>query len=719
MRLIGIAGGLLLASGCWHSALAQEDDYETCLALVTPICACDDTCDETRVGDSLKPVSLTDISTIDPIIVWGDRDDSAPGSLSRLYGFEVTDIRADHPAEVLNTLPGVNIQMNSGQEHLLAIRSPVLNAGAGQGSFLILENGVPTRSPAFGNVNMLLEPHHEVAEAIEVVRGPGSARYGSNAVHGLVNVIWAEPFDEDRSQFTLSGSTLDRLRADVVSADEADHGNTRLAASYMTEKGWRDDTGSTQAKVSAARQFEIRPDWTITAWAVATALQQETAGFIEGPKAYRDREIAKTNPNPEAYRDAYSARAAVSIEREFNDESSLRLTPFVRWQEMEFSQHFLPNGGVEDNGHVGTGLMLSYENALSEEVTLTLGGDLDFARGYLKEVQLEPFGFFPGDPRFPQGVHYDYTVETQMGAVWGEVDWAFTENFRVLAGLRAETHGYEYETDAPVGINGRFNVVADRRDDFSFVTPKLGVVWDASNSISFYTNYTRGARAPQASDLYRLQSQQIAGEVEVETLDSLEIGARGSALDGRLLFDVAAYAMDKDNFYFRDSDRLNVPNGSTRHIGLEGQGVFDITETLRLQGNVAWSEQTYTFTRVTGSASETITDGNDIDTAPEWLGDFSVIWTPDDQFELAVSAEYVGEYFTNPANTRTYTGHTLTNVRATYQFENGIEVFGIVRNLFDLEYADRADFAFGSERYFPGEPLNLTVGIRKTLGGNE
>ena len=48
--------------------------------------------------------------------------------------------------------------MNSGQEHLIAIRSPVLTGGAGQGSFLILENGVPTRSPAFGNVNSLIEP---------------------------------------------------------------------------------------------------------------------------------------------------------------------------------------------------------------------------------------------------------------------------------------------------------------------------------------------------------------------------------------------------------------------------------------------------------------------------------------------------------------------------------------------------------------------------------
>ncbi|MEM1391233.1 MAG: TonB-dependent receptor, partial [Pseudomonadota bacterium] len=203
----------------------------------------------------------------------------------------------------------------------------------------------------------------------------------------------------------------------------------------------------------------------------------------------------------------------------------------------------------------------------------------------------------------------------------------------------------------------------------------------------------------------------------VETLDSFEIGVRGSTLNNRLLFDVAAYTMDKDNFYFRDSDRLNVPDGSTRHSGIEGQGVFEISQNFTVGGSVAWSEQTYTFTRLTGSASETITDGNEIDTAPEWLADVSVIWTPIEALELEVSAEYIGEYFTNPANTRTYPGHTITNFRASYDFDNGIKVFGLLRNLFDLEYADRADFAFGSDRFFPGEPLNLTLGLRKKLGG--
>ncbi|MEL7113930.1 MAG: TonB-dependent receptor, partial [Pseudomonadota bacterium] len=213
--------------------------------------------------------------------------------------------------------------------------------------------------------------------------------------------------------------------------------------------------------------------------------------------------------------------------------------------------------------------------------------------------------------------------------------------------------------------------------------------------------------------LYRLQSQQGAAEAEVETLDSFEIGARGALADGALIFDIAAYTAEKDNFFFRDSDGLNVTDGSTRHQGLEIAAVWAISDQWSLSGNLAWSDQTYTFDRIVGNGSEIIRDGNQIDTAPEWLGGATLTWLPNDAFRFEISADYVGEYFTNPANTQDYPGHLVANARASYQVGERLESFVIVRNLTDELYADRADFAFGNERYFPGEPLNITIGIRK------
>ena len=643
---------------------------------------------------------------LEPVNVWGDRAETDPGSLAVLDNAEIADTLADHPAEILNKLPGVNIQMNSGQEHLIAIRSPVLTGGAGQGSFLIMENGVPVRSPAFGNVNSLFEPHHEVASAIEVVRGPGSAKYGSNAVHGLVNVIL--PDVGAGSETVASYGTLGRWRTDVT-LDQGEH--WLAAVSIQKDTGWRDNTGVDQQKLTLVGDWALG-GWDTTGWLTASNLNQETAGFIQGADAYKDEDIAKSNPNPEAYRDAWSARAGARLSRELGG-GTLTLTPYAHTQAMIFAQHFLPNGGVEKNGSTGGGVMARFQREVSEAVTWRVGADVDVASGWLKEVQPEPFGFFPGDARFPQGKHYDYTVDTLTGALWGELDYVLTDDMRLLAGLRAETHEYDYSTDVAPGINGRFNVPADRTDNFDLLTPKLGLIWSVADATDLYANYARGERAPQASDLYRLQSLQVAGEVEEETLDSFEIGARGSALDGRLVYDVAAYWMEKENFFFRDSDGLNVPNGSTEHAGVEASAALELTTALSVSGSASWSDQTYTFDRITSSGTETIRDGNEIDTAPEWLANVSLDWQATEAIKLSLNVDHVGEYFVDPANTTVYPGHTVLGARGAWVFAEGTEVFLIVRNLTDERYADRADLAFGNDRYFPGEPINATLGMRK------
>ena len=648
--------------------------------------------------DPVDTAQLADMRLM-PIEVWGDRKDRDPGAQSVIEAELIADTAADRPAEILNQAPGVNIQMNSGQEHLIAIRSPVLTGGAGQGSFLILENGVPTRSPAFGNVNSLIEPHLEIADAIEIIRGPGSAKYGSNAVHGLVNVILPDP--ESRRSLRASYGTLGRWRGDASINLGAD---TRFNLSLMDDKGWRDETGGEQQKMSLLTRQSFGA-WDASAWLSASSLNQETASFIQGPRAYEDRDLAETNPKPEAFRDAWSARAGLRLERGLGP-GKLILTPNLHSQGMVFSQHFLPYGGVEKNAHTGGGLMARYDLQPVGRVSWRVGADTDFASGYLKEIQPRP----NANPAFPRGIHYDYLVETQVFALWTEADVQLTDNLRLLVGLRGETHDYSYDTRARAGINGRFNVPADRSDDFSFITPKLGLVWDR-DWYSLYTNYARGARAPQVSDLYRLQIRQVAGAVEAETLDSLEAGVRADALFGHLDFDIAAYWMEKENFFFRDSDGLNVVDGSTRHVGIEAAATLRIDDRLSLGGNLAWSDQTYTFDRPVVAALERITSGNTIDTAPEWLGDARIDWQATDALELSLTLEHVGEYFTDPANTVTYPGHTVFGARAGWNITDMLEASLILRNLTDEAYADRADVAFGNERYFPGEPLNATFGL--------
>ena len=110
-------------------------------------------------------------------------------SISSISEDELVQLDAQHPKQIFRRSPGVWISRGSGQEHLTAIRSPVLTGPGACGSFLILEDGIPIRPSGFCNVNGLFDTAFEISGEIETITGPASARYGANAMHGVINVI--------------------------------------------------------------------------------------------------------------------------------------------------------------------------------------------------------------------------------------------------------------------------------------------------------------------------------------------------------------------------------------------------------------------------------------------------------------------------------------------------------------------------------------------------
>ena len=143
----------------------------------------------------------------------------------------------------------------------------------------------------------------------------------------------------------------------------------------------------------------------------------------------------------------------------------------------------------------------------------------------------------------------------------------YQRHITIDLGARAEFTTYNYDNNASVGRSGRFIRVADRIDNFLTITPKASLSYSFDNKNMIYFRAARGSRAPQVSDLYSVQQNQVAGEAEIETLDSLELGFKGKI--GSFDTEFSAFTMWKDNFFFRNSNGFNVVNGKTRHQGME------------------------------------------------------------------------------------------------------------------------------------------------------
>lgn len=644
---------------------------------------------------------------------------SHTGNIALLAREAVQGIGHHHVHELLNRVAGVWITRASGQEHLTAIRSPVLTGAGSCGGFLNLEDGIPVRPSGFCNVNQLFELVTEQAQSVEVIRGPGNALYGSNALHGIVNVAMPMPGAARSPHLAVEAGANDfyRIRAELPWERDAGY---LLTGVYADDGGFRDDAGYRQAKLHAKARGSLFGG-EMVAGLSATDLAQETAGFIVGQDAYLDPTLNRSNPNPEAFRDAQSQRAYGLWSRTIDDRH-YDVRPYLRRSEMEFLQHFLPGQPLEENGHWSIGI-ISTVTRDRENSTIVLGADVEYSDVYLEQTQFGPTegSDFLRETR-PEGKHYDYTVETFSVAPFAQTEWRAGSRLHLSAGLRLEYLRHDYDNrmlvgntrddGTPCGFGGcLYTRPASRSDSFTNLAPKLGGRLQLGDATAAYANVARGFRAPQSTELYRLQSGQQVADLDSERIDSFEIGIRTAG--DRWSADVATYYMQKRNSVLRDSDGFNVSNGRSRHVGLEAQLAWRPHAAWQLSTELSYGRHTYDFDLV-AARGETFVSGRDIDTAPRWLGNADLRFDASERLTFSLQWTSIGKYYLDAENRYTYPGHDILNLRAHIAAGASWDVVARLNNVTDETIADRADYAFGNYRYFPGRGREFFLELRYT-----
>ena len=487
--------------------------------------------------------------------------------------------------------------------------------------------------------------------------------------------------------------------------------------------GYRDDSGYEQVK-GYFKGRRDRTGGTLDFSLSLSDLDQETAGFITGPQAYKDLDTRFTNPNPEAFREAGSRRASLTWSPDSGavvDAAMARLCAQFR--------HGIPaalSAGQAARGERPDQRWRAVHRAPRhwDGGEWGLGFDTELARGWLEETQENPA---VGSPFIvatrPVGKHYDYRVYSGLIAAHSNIRWPVTDRLELQGGLRLEYLRYDYDNKmvsgntqddgvTECGFGGcQYARPEDRTDNFTNLAPNLGLVFRINDTHSLFASATRGFRAPQATELYRLQRGQLIADIRSEKLNSVEAGwrHRGPALSVEL----AAFLMRKKNFIFRDATDSNVSDGKTRHVGIELSADWSITEHWYAGFTGSHSKQEYRFTR-SADLGEEIAYGNDIDTAPRTLASarlgFSYL-----RGTAEVEWAYTDSYFMDAANATRYEGHQLINMRVLFDVSDTLTAGVRLNNVTDEVYADRADLLAVStppvERYFPGHPREIYASL--------
>ncbi|MGI1678460.1 MAG: TonB-dependent receptor [Cellvibrionaceae bacterium] len=674
---------------------------------------------------SQEPSNNNADKMIEEVITVGRRLESqfdVIGNIAKLNEDDLRKIKSQHIQDALVRIPGVSIHQGNGQEYLPAVRSPVLTGAGACGAFLTAQDNVPLRAAGFCNVNELFEAYTEAAKSIEVIRGPSNALYGSNAVHGVINVLLPHVPEESSGHAGIELGANDYRRETIgYGSTIGEHG---FVANLTTthDGGYRDDAYYDQQKLQLRHETEFK-GWDLATTFTASNLNQETAGFVVGHKVYLDESESKKNLNPEAYRDAQSFRLYSRMEKKIDENNSVTITPYLRKTDMDFLQHFLPGDPLEKNGQKSLGVMFAwYGNGIAgqlKDVSWIAGVDFEHTNGYLKQSQDAPTqGSLFLVNTIPEGQHYDYQVDAIQLAPYIHADYDISSRVSVNGGLRLETMRYDYDNKmidgrtrddgVACGFGGcRYSRPSDRDDDFNNWSVQLGWLVKVTDDINLFANVAKGFRAPQATELYRLQNDQRVADLDSEEILSLEVGVRGRS--NHWTYEANIYRMEKDNVIFQDSDRVNVSNGETEHLGAEFSVGYQYYDAWDFALTANYGDHTYSNSKFSGGVN---IKNNQIDTAPKQFGSAQLGLQLAPSLRTELEFVHMGSYYTDPENANNYNGHDVLNLRTQWKACDNLDVSLRILNLSNERYAERADFTgFSGDRYFPGEPRSVYAAV--------
>ena len=684
----------------------------------------------------LSPFSVfgeeKDVTKIEDVVVTGTREaeptKEVPQTVGTVKGEVIDDIKPSHPAQVMNRVAGVWIRQTTGEGHVTAIRQPLTT----QPLYLFLEDGIPIRSTGFFNHNALYEINMPAADRIEVMKGPGTALYGSDAIGGAINVLTKTPSLTPEIEITPEAGSYGWYRLLATGSNTWDNFGLRLDLNDTHTNGWQDDTAYDRQAAT------IRSDYTPNATtSVKTVIAYsnidghgESAGLSKADFESRPS-YSYTTFN---FRKVKAFRLSFDVEKEVSEGKGLiSVIPYYRTNRMDLHPGWgiFSIGGNNYRGSDYTtkfqsfGLLGKYRYDLEPMRTrLVMGFDLDYSPGdyyerrtvVTRDTSTLKYTSYTYDASTTNTYDYDATFKGISPYLHAEV--SPVEKLRLTIGARYDDMSYDYNTRLAANSNRPSSTIRS----FSHLSPKAGLTYAFTEDISAFISYNHGFRVPSSGDLFKGSNGTASTTVNLQPIkiDSYETGVKTGFLDNKLTLDASVYLMQKKDdivSYSVTSGLSEKRNaGETEHKGIEVAVGMKPVKEAGLDVSYSYSQQTYINYRVSSTVSYS---GKEIPIAPRQIVNTRLHYAPSSLNGGRVELELikVDEFWLDDKNTEKYAGHDLFNVRASYKTTKSWEFFARAINVTDKLYAESASkSSTGSAQYNSGLPRTFYAGLTYNWG---
>lgn len=627
------------------------------------------------------------------------------------------EAKPTHPSSVMSQVPGVWVNVTGGEGHMTSIRQPI----GTKPLYLFLEDGVPTRSTGFFNHNALYEVNLPQAERVEVLKGPASALYGSDAIGGVINVETRRPSSDPTFEAFLEGGEYGYNRLMLTGSNSWGTNGFLFDLNLTGTDGWRSATGYDRQSGTLRWDSYIGSNTTLSTVVTGSLIDQQTAGTSALPDS-----LFRTDPTlnltPVSLRNVRAFRYSTSAEIR-GDRTLVSITPFARWNEMEL----LPNWSltydptIYTTGHSSVGVIARMRREIEPlNARFIAGLDVDYSPGWREEHRISTTRSGNVFTAYELGdVIYDYDVTFRGISPYIQADANVTDALHLTAGLRYDDIRYDYETKLTPTQEGNWRIPENASPSYSSLSPKLGASYDFGRQLNVFANYTRGFRAPSEGQIFRQGRAQNTIDLKPVAANSVEAGARGALAD-RVGYSVAVYQMRVTNdiltYTLPDGNQETQNAGETLHRGVElGLNVL-LTEDVRADINYTRAKHTY---EEWSPRAELDFGGKQMEAAPDQILNGQLSYRPGflPNSRFALEWNHLGSYWLNPENDQQYEGHNVFNLHVNVGLPYRLELLGRMTNLTDTRYAELASYTQQRGRELaPGMPRTLYLGLQYSWG---
>ena len=674
-------------------------------------------------------------------------------SAQAFSGEDIRVLGLDSVADLIYTAPSLNTGgLGSGSQQQMGLRGVVdysRNPGVDPRMGVYIDQvyqgqGYSADQPLLG------------LETVEILRGPQGSLFGKNTVSGAINLVTKKPSDTFEGEFALSAGNEGQARYQAyVSGGITDTVSASLALTYDERDGLYQNTvldrstgdydrTSGRAKIYWAPSDKLEATFT---YDFSERASSEPVGVEAALPAFETRAGFESRDNTEF--------SGVALHLNYKLDSGVQLVSITSKREAEFSligdDDMLPariqTTFFDENNDQFT-QELRLQSADDSEIKWLAGvyyfqADRDTGRYArfdedLYNVLIPPLAPFAaalsGQGAVPS------LLEHESLALFGQMEWAMTDTLSMTVGFRYTEDEKSVDwrqvntqddpataaflqgvtglplTQAPGALFGAVNseFKGDRKeDDFS---PTISVQYQASEDLLLYARYAGAAKSGGYNADFMTNGLERF-EYEQETVDSYELGLKGTFADNTLRVNLAAFEMRFDDFqvfqFLANSSgatSLELTNAAEASIqGIETEITWLPTSNLRFIANATLLDAAYDdFQNPGGGLPFT---GNQLPYAPDLKYYLAAQYRTSfagGVITFDVDYTYVDDQFTDPGNLAVDKIDSYDLLGAKMAFSPASESWELSlwgRNLNDEEYNKvNNDNFLGTPRTVWGDP---------------